>query len=145
MCRSRCRSGSGWKAIALPRSSASRVDRASVYSFGLLQFNAMSYHVVAFTMAQVRQGALEFQRQLSAVLDEAPELKVYSASPFDLDERRRFKDRFGGDIVYFFNDVARQESDRLGLEVKFIAEIPDDELPRRRTVVVGLPESRVGV
>jgi len=103
----------------------------------------MSYHVVAFTMAQVRQGALEFQRELSAVLSEARELKVYSASPFDLDERRRVKDRFGGDIVYFFNDVARQESERLGLELKFIAKIPDEELPRRRTVVVGLPESRV--
>jgi hypothetical protein len=103
----------------------------------------MSYHVVAFTMAQVRQGALEFQRELGAVLSEARELKVYSASPFDLDERRRVKDRFGGDIVYFFNDVARQESERLGLELKFIAEISDEELPRRRTVVVGLPESRV--
>jgi hypothetical protein len=103
----------------------------------------MSFHVVAFTMAQVRQGALEFQRELSAVLSEARELKVYSASPFDLDERRRVKDRFGGDIVYFFNDVARQESERLGLELKFIAEISDEELPRRRTVVVGLPESRV--
>jgi hypothetical protein len=103
----------------------------------------MSYHVVAFTMAQVRQGALEFQRELGAVLSEARELKVYSASPFDLDERRRVKDRFGGDIVYFLNDVARQESERLGLELKFIAEISDEELPSRRTVVVGLPESRV--
>jgi hypothetical protein len=105
----------------------------------------MSYHVVAFTMAQVRQGALEFQRELSAVLSDVRELKVYSASPFDLDERRRVKDRFGGDIVYFFNDVARAESERLGLEVKFIAEIPDEELPRRRTVVVGLPESKLRV
>jgi hypothetical protein len=105
----------------------------------------MSYHIVAFTMAQVRQGALEFQRQLSAVLSEARELKVYSASPFDLDERRRVKDRFGGDIVYFFNDVAWQESKRLGLDLQFIAEIPDEELPRRRTVVVGLPESKARV
>ena len=32
------------------------------------------------------------------------------ASPFDLEERRRVKDRFGGDIVYFFNDAAYQES-----------------------------------
>ncbi len=105
----------------------------------------MSYHVLAFTMAQVRQGALEFQRQLSAVLSDAPKLKVYSASPFDLDERRRVKDRFGGDIVYFFNDVAWQESQRLGLSLQFIAEIPDEELPRRRTVVVGLPESKTKV
>jgi hypothetical protein len=104
----------------------------------------MSYHVVAFTMAQVRQGALKFQRQLSAVLSNAPELKVYSASPFDLDERRRVKDRFGGDIVYFFNDVGFQESSRLGLGLRFIAEIPDEELPRRRTVVVGTPESKTG-
>ena len=91
-------------------------------------------------MVQVRQGALEFQRQLSAVLRDASQLKVYSASPFDLDERRRTKDRFGGDIVYFFNDVARQECKRLGLNLQFVAEIPDDELPRRRTVVVGMPE-----
>lgn len=105
----------------------------------------MSYHVVAFTMAQVRQGALEFQRQLSAVLNEARELKVYSASPFDLDERRRVKDRFGGDIVYFFNDVAYQESMHLGLNLQFVAEIPDEDLPRRRTVVVGLPETRTRV
>jgi hypothetical protein len=105
----------------------------------------MSYHVVAFTMAQVRQGALDFQRQLSAALPDARELKVYSASPFDLDERRRAKDRFGGDIVYFFNDVAYQESNRLGLTLQFIAEIPDEELPRRRTVVVGAPESKIRV
>ena len=105
----------------------------------------MSYHVVAFTMAQVRQGALEFQRQLSAVLSDARDLKVYSVSPFDLDERRRIKDRFGGDIVYFFNDVARQECQRLGLNLQFIAEIPDRELPRKRTVVVGMPESKIGV
>src|SRR5579872_4700865 len=105
----------------------------------------MSYHVVAFTMAQVRQGALDFQRQLSGVLNEARELKVYSASPFDLDERRRVKDRFGGDIVYFFNDVAWQESQRLGLSLAFTAEIADEELPRRHTVVVGLPESKARV
>ena len=67
----------------------------------------MAYHVVAFTMAQVRQGALAFQRELSAALQESRQLKVYSASPFDLDERRRVKDRFGGDVVYFFNDAAR--------------------------------------
>ena len=96
-------------------------------------------------MAQVRQGALEFQRQLGAVLSDARDLKVYSPSPFDLDERRRAKDKFGGDIVYFFNDVARQESSRLGLDLEFVAEIPDAELPRRRTVVVGLPESTTKV
>ena len=96
-------------------------------------------------MVQVRQGALDFQRDLGAVLRDAPELKVYSASPFDLEERRRVKDRFGGDIVYFFNDVAYQESRRLGLDVQFIAEIPDEELPRRRTVVVGMPESKAKV
>jgi hypothetical protein len=105
----------------------------------------MSYHVVAFTMAQVRQGALEFQRQLGAVLRESKELKVYSPSPFDLDERRRAKDRFGGDVVYFFNHAAREECRRLGLELEFVAEIPDEELPRRRTVVVGMPESKTGV
>src|SRR5579863_8003544 len=105
----------------------------------------MSYHVVAFTMAQVRQGALDFQRELSAILSEAQELKVYSASPFDLEERRRVKDRFGGDIVYFFNEVAYQESRRLGLDVQFISEIPDDQIPRRRTVVVGMPESKTRV
>jgi hypothetical protein len=108
-------------------------------------FRLMSYHVVAFTMAQVRQGALEFQRQLSAALPNVTELKVYSVSPFDLDERRRTKDRFGGDIVYFFNDVARQESRRLGLDLQFLAEIPNEELPRRRTVVVGTPESKIRV
>jgi hypothetical protein len=102
----------------------------------------MSYHVVALTMAQVRQGALDFQRELGSVLKDAPELKVYSASPFDLEERRRAKDRFGGDIVYFFNEAAYQESRRLGLDVQFIAEISDDEIPRRRTVVVGMPESK---
>lgn len=96
-------------------------------------------------MAQVRQGALDFQRQLSAVLSEARDLKVYSASPFDLEERRRAKDRFGGDIVYFFNEVAHQESQRLGLDLEFIAEVPDEELPRRRTVVVGMPESKTKV
>jgi hypothetical protein len=100
----------------------------------------MSYHVVALTMAQVRQGALGFQRELSAALRESKELKVYSASPFDLDERRRVKDRFGGDVVYFFNDIAYQECMRLGLDVQFIAEVPDDQLPRRRALFVGIPD-----
>jgi len=99
----------------------------------------MPYHVVAFTMAQVRQGALEFQRQLSAVLREKRDLKVYSVSPFALEERRRFKDRFGGDVVYFFNDAARDLLQLQGSDLKFIAEIPDSELPSRRTLVVGIP------
>ena len=111
--------------------------------FGHPQFQLMPYHVVAFTMAQVRRGALEFQRQLGASVPNSKELKVYSASPFHLDERRRAKDRFGGDIVYFFNDVAFEECQHLGLNLQFIAEITDEELPRRRTVVVGLPESRI--
>jgi len=100
----------------------------------------MPYRVVSFTMAQVRQGALGFQRHLSAALRECAEIKVYSVSPFDLDERRRAKDRFGGDIVYFFNDAACQECARVGLDLQFLAEIPDDELPRRRTLVVGIPD-----
>jgi hypothetical protein len=104
----------------------------------------MPYRVVSFTMAQVREGALGFQRDLSAVLREHSGIKVYSVSPFDLDERRRFKDRFGGDIVYFFNDAARLECERLGLDLNFLAEISDDELPRRRTLVVGMPERTGG-
>ncbi len=101
----------------------------------------MSYHVVAFTMAQVRQGALGFQRQLSAALREVSGLKVYSASPFDLEARRQIKDRFGGDVVYFFNDAAWQECRRLAINLKSVAEISEEELPRRRAVVVGLPDS----
>jgi hypothetical protein len=104
----------------------------------------MPYRVVSFTMAQVRQGALGFQRHLSAALRECAEIKVYSASPFDLDERRRAKDRFGGDVVYFLNDAACQECGRRGLDLQFLAEISDDELPRRRTLVVGRPDRRGG-
>jgi peroxiredoxin len=100
----------------------------------------MPYHVVALTMAQVRQGALGFQRQLSAALRETKDLKVYAVSPFDLEERRRFKDRFGGDVVYFFNDAARDLIQQQGSELKFVAEIDEGELPRRRTVVIGIPE-----
>ena len=100
----------------------------------------MSYHVVPFTMAQVRQGALGFQRQLSAVLRDVPDLKVYSASPFDLEARRRIKERFGGDVVYFFNDVAWQECRRRGIHLQSVAEVSEDELPRRRAVAVGMPE-----
>ena len=104
----------------------------------------MPYRVISFTMAQVRQGALGFQRELSAILRERPDIKVYSVSPFDLDERRRFKDRFGGDIVYFLNDAACQECVRLGLNLQFLGEISDNELPRRRTVFVGMPERTGG-
>jgi len=104
-----------------------------------------SYHVVALTMAQVRGGALGFQRELGTALREAGELKVYSASPFDLDERRRLKDRFGGDVVYFFNDLAWRESLRLGLGLQFAGEISDEELPRRRVVVVGKSGPGIGV
>jgi len=100
----------------------------------------MPYHVVALTLSQIRQGALAFQRQLSRTLPDGTELKVYSASPFDLEARRQLKDRFGGDVVYFFNDAARQESTRLNLNLEFKAEIEEEQLPRRRTVVVGKPE-----
>ena len=109
------------------------------------QLQPMPYRVVSFTMAQVRQGALGFQRELGAILREHSEIKVYSVSPFDLDERRRAKDRFGGDIVYFFNEAACQECERLGLSLQYLAEISDDELPRRRTLVVGLPERKGGI
>jgi hypothetical protein len=109
-----------------------------------LPVQGMRYQVVAFTMAQVRQGALGFQRQLSGSLPEHAGIKVYSVSPFDLDERRRFKDRFGGDIVYFLNDQASQECERLGLHLNFLAEISEDELPRRRTLVVGMPDRTGG-
>ncbi len=95
-------------------------------------------------MAQVRQGALGFQRNLSAVLREHPEIKVYAVSPFDLEERRRFKDRFGGDIVYFLNDAACQECERLGLDLKFAGEISDEELPRRPSLIIGTPERSGG-
>ena len=105
----------------------------------------MPYRVISFTMAQVRQGALGFQRELSAVLRDHAEIKVYSVSPFDLDERRRFKDRFGGDIVYFLNDAACQECARVGVNLQFLAEISDDELPRRRTLVVGTPDRGGGI
>ncbi len=91
-------------------------------------------------MAQVRQGALGFQRQLSAALCESSQLKVYSVSPFDLDERRRIKDRFGGDVVYFFNDAARDICKLRGIELEYVAEILDNELPRRRALVVGMPD-----
>jgi hypothetical protein len=104
----------------------------------------MPYRVVAFTMAQVRQGALGFQRQLGAVLAEAPAIKVYAVSPFDLEERRRFKDRFGGDIIYFFNDAAQEAALGLGIDLNFLAELSDEDLPRRRTVVIGAPERTVG-
>ena len=104
----------------------------------------MPYHVVALTMSQVRQGGLAFQRELGAILRDSSDVKVYSCSPFDLEERRRMKDRFGGDVVYFFNDAALRESMRLGIELQFVAEISDNELPRRRALVVGIPDRSVG-
>jgi hypothetical protein len=97
----------------------------------------MAYHVVVLTMAQVRQGGLEFQRELGVALRDGSDLKVYSASPFDMDERRRWKDRFGGDVVYFFNEAARRECARLGIDLHFAGEISDAELPRRRVLVAG--------
>jgi hypothetical protein len=98
----------------------------------------MPYHVVAFTMAQVRAGALDFQRHLGAIVREAKDVKVYSVSPFDLDERRRFKDLFGGDIVYFLNDQARAACDLEGINLQYLADIPETELPKRRTLVIGI-------
>ncbi len=104
----------------------------------------MPYHVIAFTMAQVRQGALNFQRELGNLLRENAAIKVYAVSPFDLDERRRFKDRFGGDIVYFLNEAAWLECELAGIELHSLGVVSDDELPQRRSVVVGMPESRSG-
>jgi hypothetical protein len=54
------------------------------------------------------------------------------------------KDRFGGDVVYFFNDAALRESMRLDLDLQFVAQISDNELPRRRALVVGIPDQNVG-
>jgi len=48
-------------------------------------------------------------------------------------------------VVYFFNDAARQECKRLGLNLQFVAEVRDDEVPRRRALVVGIPERAAGV
>ncbi len=100
----------------------------------------MAYHPVALTMQQVRSGSLLFQRVLASLLKESRDIRVYSASPFDLEERRRLKDRFGGDIVYFFNDAAHSASLVHNLDLPFVAEIPETDLPKRRTLVVGLPE-----
>jgi hypothetical protein len=94
-------------------------------------------------MTQVRQGALQFQRELTAILSKSKDLKVYSASPFDLDERRRLRDRFGGDVVYFFNEVAYEQCLHLGLHLEFIAQISDDDLPRRKTLFVGIPTNNI--
>jgi len=44
--------------------------------------------------------------------------------------------------VYFLNDAACQECERLGHKMQFLAKISDDELPRRRTLVVGMPGPR---
>ena len=104
----------------------------------------MNYRVISFSMAQVRQGALNFQRELGAVLREHPDIKVYTASPFDLEERKRLKDRFGGDVVYFFNEAAVRECEQAGLKLEFLQEVPDDELPKRRSLVVGIPERATG-
>lgn len=93
----------------------------------------MAYHVVAFTLAQVRQGALGFQRQLSAALRESSQLKVYAVSPFDLEERRRMKERFGGDVVYFFNDAARGLCQLQGLKLRFVAEVAENSAGSSRT------------
>ena len=100
----------------------------------------MPYHPVALTMQQVRSGSLLFQRVLASLLKESRDIKVYSASPFDLEERRRLKDRFGGDIVYFFNDAAHSASLAHNLDLPFVAEVSESDLPKRRTLVVGLPE-----
>lgn len=104
------------------------------------QVKPMPYKVIAFTMAQIRQGSLGWHRQLGNILREHPEIKVYSASPFDLDERRRMKDRFGGDIVYFFNEPACSAAEQLDLQLNFLATVTDEELPKRHTLVVGIPE-----
>jgi hypothetical protein len=112
--------------------------------FWLIFLFFMAYSVVAFTMAQVRQGALGFQRELGGIVRERPEIKVYAVSPFDLDERRRFKDRFGGDVVYFFNEAARLECASAGIDLNFLGEIAEEELPRRRTLAVGVPERMGG-
>jgi hypothetical protein len=99
--------------------------------------DVMPYHVLPLTMAQVREGALGFQRQLSRMLHDVPAIKVYSVSPFDLDERRRVRERFGGDVVYFFNDAAKHACEESGSYLHYIAEIPDEQLPKRRSLIVG--------
>jgi len=87
----------------------------------------MAYRVIAFTMAQVRQGALNFQRELTAVLRERPEIKVYSANP------SISMNAAGPGTASGRHRVLPQRRGMAGvratrLDLQFLADVPEDEL-----------------
>jgi len=43
-------------------------------------------------------------------------------------------------VVYFFNPVAWQTCELMGISLESKGEVEESELPKRRTVVVGMPE-----
>jgi hypothetical protein len=42
--------------------------------------------------------------------------------------------------VYFLNDQARIACELDGVEMAYLAEIPETELPKRKTLVIGIPD-----
>ena len=96
----------------------------------------MSYRVVSFTMAQVRQGALAFNANWERLLRECEDIKVYSSA-------RSISTNVAGsriglaEISSILQRTGVGECERLGMDLQVVAEIPDHELPRRRTLVLG--------
>ncbi len=104
----------------------------------------MSYRVVSFTMAQVRQGALGFQRELSAIAARASRDQGVFGEPVRPGRTPPFQRSVWGRYRLLLQRRGMSGMRAPGLDLQFVGEISDDELPRRRTLVVGIPERSGG-
>jgi len=120
----------------------------------------MSYHVVVLSRQQVAAGALSFQDQLSSALMQrmvqlnqdlatvqatgytgrlnAPcqAVEILTVSPFPFDQYQAVREQYGRGafVVLFFNNAAREACETYGIELDYLREIPDNELPANVSV-----------
>jgi len=115
----------------------------------------MPFHVVVLSRPQIAAGALRFQDQLrDALMQRAVELglpvaamrtagyggkldvpsktvEIYALNQFPLEQFQPVADQFGKDAstILFFNDAAREACEMYGIQLNYVKQIPDSELP----------------
>jgi hypothetical protein len=124
----------------------------------------MSFHVVVLSHQQVAAGALRFQDQLSeALMQRGVELglpiaairtagyggkldvpsklvEIYALNQFPFERFQRVAGQFGKDAsaILFFNDAAREACEMYGIQLSYVKEIPDSDLPTNLGVFLSL-------
>ena len=128
------------------------------------------YHVVAYTRQEYNEGGNRFLGQLSDRLIQrmtevtdyidalraagnlnqlnipSEHVEVLSIHTFPFEEYHAVRGRFGGEdafLVLFLNDPARVACAEFRIDVRYVAEVPDAELPENLGVALSLENYRV--